>query len=201
LFHKEEKPMSQTIQKYRKMTAIIVALLLAVLLVTSFASADAGSAQQCTWTHLVRPGDTLSVIARFYGVKVSDILKLNSQITNPNLIFWGTTLCVSNTVSAPQLLPGNYVIQPGDTLGYIAFRFGASLSDLIRANGLGNPNLILAGDTLTVPTQEVVPTTEVTSEPTVVLTTEATIEATVEPTQGATLEATPDVIVTPQAAG
>lgn len=37
-------------------------------------------------------GDTLSGIARRYSVSISQILALNPQITNPNLIYAGTTI-------------------------------------------------------------------------------------------------------------
>jgi LysM repeat protein len=151
------------------------ALLLVLLL--SLAAVNVTSAQECTWTHLVRPGDTLTSIARNYGVSVSDIVKLNSQITSPDLIKWGTTICVSNTASPPGLLPGSYTVKPGDTLISIALRFGASLVDLARANGIGNPNHILAGDTLTVPTEEPAPDAVVTPEPTPEATPETTPEA------------------------
>ena len=166
----------------RKHGFMLVALL-ALLLTTSFASIGATSAAECTWTHLVRPGDTLSSIAQYYGVTVGDILRLNSQITDRNLIKWGTTICVSDSASAPPLLPGNYVVKPGDTLAYIAWRFGATLIELARANGIGNPNLIYAGDTVTVPTPEVAA-----PEPTVEPTPEATAEV-FEVTPEATVEA------------
>jgi LysM repeat protein len=144
----------------------IAACALLLVLLLSPLAANITSAQECTWTHLVRPGDTLTNIAHNYGVTVSDILKLNTQITSPDLIKWGTTICVSTTASPPGLLPGSYTIKPGDTLVSIALRFGASLLDLARANGIGNPDHILAGDTLTVPTEEPTPDAVVTPEAT-----------------------------------
>ena len=44
-----------------------------------------------------------------------------------------------------------YTIQQGDTLYSIARRFGISLTDLAQANNIINPNLIYAGQTLTIP--------------------------------------------------
>jgi LysM repeat protein len=41
--------------------------------------------------HLVRPGDSLSGIARLYNVSVWDLARING-ITNPNLIFVGQVL-------------------------------------------------------------------------------------------------------------
>lgn len=43
-----------------------------------------------------------------------------------------------------------YVVRPGDTLDGIASRFGTTATALARANGVRNPNLIIAGQRLTV---------------------------------------------------
>ena len=43
-----------------------------------------------------------------------------------------------------------HVVKKGETLSDIAARYGTSTSALARANGLSNPNLIVAGTTLTV---------------------------------------------------
>jgi murein DD-endopeptidase MepM/ murein hydrolase activator NlpD len=44
-----------------------------------------------------------------------------------------------------------YIVQPGDTLGLIAFRFGVTVDDLINTNNITNPNAITAGTQLTIP--------------------------------------------------
>lgn len=44
-----------------------------------------------------------------------------------------------------------YIVQGGDTLSAIAFRFGVNPFELARANRLMNPNLIFVGQCLTIP--------------------------------------------------
>jgi LysM repeat protein len=44
-----------------------------------------------------------------------------------------------------------YTIVYGDTLSGIAARFGVSIDALVAANGIANPNLIYAGDTIVIP--------------------------------------------------
>jgi len=44
-----------------------------------------------------------------------------------------------------------YSIRPGDNLTRISERFNVSIEDLVRANGITDPDRIFAGDTLTIP--------------------------------------------------
>ncbi len=44
-----------------------------------------------------------------------------------------------------------YTVRPGDTLWSIATRHGVTVAEIVDANGIANPNLILAGDDLTIP--------------------------------------------------
>ncbi len=44
-----------------------------------------------------------------------------------------------------------YVVQPGDTLGRIATRYGTSVSALVAANGIVNPNRIEVGQVIIIP--------------------------------------------------
>jgi len=64
---------------------------------------------------------------------------------------------VSPTPDPPRVLPTprteveQYVVQPGDTLGKIAQRYGVSLQNLIAANPTTNPDLLYTGINLTIP--------------------------------------------------
>lgn len=44
-----------------------------------------------------------------------------------------------------------YVVKPGDSLSAIAFRFGISLEELMAANGITDPDVLFAGQKLTIP--------------------------------------------------
>jgi LysM repeat protein len=48
----------------------------------------------CRYYHPVYWGQTLSGIAWYYGTTVQSIMYANPSITNPNLIYAGTTLCI-----------------------------------------------------------------------------------------------------------
>ena len=47
-----------------------------------------------------------------------------------------------------------YVVRSGDTLSAIARRYGTTVQDLAQANGISNPDVIYAGQTLKVPNQQ-----------------------------------------------
>ncbi len=104
--------------------------------------------------HVVRPGETLGGIARRHGVTVAQLMAANG-ITDPNRVWAGSRLHLSGPAPAPiQLVSstsGSHTIAAGETLGAIARRYGTTVAALARANGITDPNRIVAGRTLTVP--------------------------------------------------
>lgn len=95
--------------------------------------------------YTVRSGDTLSRIASKHGVSVADLASANS-LSNPDLIFPGQVLAIPGAESDVM-----HVVTSGDTLVRIANRYGASVSGIVAANKIQNPNLILIGQELIVP--------------------------------------------------
>ena len=98
-------------------------------------------------TYTVQPGDTLSGIAAQYGTSWQTIQQLNG-IADPNLIYPGQVLKVPGGAPAPSVT--TYTIQPGDTLSGIAAQYGTSVSNLVALNGISNPDVIYAGQTIRV---------------------------------------------------
>lgn len=103
-------------------------------------------------TYTVQRGNTLSQIARAYGVTVSHIVEING-IQNPNLIYPGEKLRITestNTTLNPVLQNNYYTVQRGDTLSGIARRYGVTVQYLVNLNGIRNPNLIYPGQLIKV---------------------------------------------------
>lgn len=107
--------------------------------------------------HVVGPGETLYGIAAYYGVTPSAVAAANG-ISNYDLIYAGQYLTIpggykpSPHASAPGgSWQGSYIVKPGDSLYAIAWSTGSTVSALMAANGLMNPDVIYAGQALVIP--------------------------------------------------
>jgi peptidoglycan endopeptidase LytF len=127
------------------------------------AAADGGETQ----TYVVGKGDSLSVIAKRYGVSQADIMLLNN-ISNPNVIRLGQKLKLPasanpstvsqvpapspSTASAPVAASadGAYVVKPGDSLSVIAYRYRTNVKALKQVNNLSS-DTIYVGQKLVLP--------------------------------------------------
>lgn len=117
----------------RHVRATLVGLIL-VLFVASF-----------SMDYTVKSGDTLARIAKEHNVSLAELIDING-ITNPNLIYPGQVLKI----------PGKdteivHIVARGDTVGKIAKQHGSTISAIVQANNVTNPNLIRQGQRLVVP--------------------------------------------------
>lgn len=133
-----------------------------------------------TTAYVIRKGDTLSAIAKHYGIKVGDIMALNG-IDNPNKLQIGQKIDlpgIHDVSSQPPVKAGKksseaatakesaavpagdgktYTIQKGDSLSTIAKKLGVSVKALREANNLSS-DFIVAGKTLVIPGDAAAPT-------------------------------------------
>lgn len=98
-------------------------------------------------SYQIKPGDTLSALAKQYRTTVSDFQRQNPTITNPNMIRAGETIKVPSGPT-PTSKNGGYTIRSGDTLSAIAKNLGTTVNDLVRKNGIVDPNKIFTGTKL-----------------------------------------------------
>ena len=117
-------------------------------------------AAQSPVVHVVSRGENLTRIAARYGVTVDDIVAANA-IANPSRIFGAQRLLIpGQAASAPVAAPAAaapapssevHVVSRGENLTRIAVRYGVTVDDIVAANGIANPSLIVAGQRLVVP--------------------------------------------------
>jgi lipoprotein-anchoring transpeptidase ErfK/SrfK len=102
--------------------------------------------------HVVQRGETLSQIARRYGVSMTSLAQANG-ISNPNFIYSGQRLTIPGASGGASsggsaASSGVHVVRPGENLSSIAARYGSTVSALASANGIANPNHIYVGQRL-----------------------------------------------------
>jgi len=145
----------------RKILAVLTILLVFQLVVASVSYAappPAGS-----FYHQVRRGETLFSIGRLYNVSPYAIASTNG-LWNPNVIYAGQCLWIPPGPPYPGCAPApcpsypcpgrwscTYVVQRGDNLYRIALRYGVSMWDVARYNGILNLGYIWVGQRLYVP--------------------------------------------------
>jgi LysM repeat protein len=119
--------------------------------------------------HVVQPGDTLSEIAKRYGVELDQLMALNGLI-NPDTLIVGQELTLpavqepppsraaeidveSASTRAPISVRESvtYTVAPGDSLSQVAKDFGVTLDALMAANQIRNVDRVIVGQVLTVP--------------------------------------------------
>ncbi|MGB3639891.1 MAG: peptidoglycan DD-metalloendopeptidase family protein [Rivularia sp. (in: cyanobacteria)] len=61
---------------------------------------------------------------------------------------------VTAQVAVPTTIAAAHLVKPGDTLAEIAGNYGTSVSEMVSANGLSNPNELKVNQQLIVPTSE-----------------------------------------------
>ncbi len=131
-----------------------IIVLLIALLATSAVQAQEN-------THVVRRGESLFRIAQYYGTDVTTLAQLNG-ITNTWQIYAGQVLTLPGAPAAAVVAPvevavsapveaepaQTHTISRGESLAFIAQRYGLTIDALAQLNDITNPNLIYAGQRL-----------------------------------------------------
>jgi len=152
-------------------------------LLAALRTSDRYDAQRADQEHKVRRGDTLSQIAAEYRVSLAalmrvngftgrDILRVGQMITLPTDATGGrsatatatATAVVARAEPAPRKAPTPivtsddgarvYVVRSGDSIERIAKKTGVDASALLATNSIRDKNLIFAGQTLTLPSED-----------------------------------------------
>lgn len=94
--------------------------------------------------YVVREGDSLSQIAKMFGVSSNTIIWAN-DIKRGSLIREGQTLVILPITGI------QHTVEKGDTLKGIAKKYKGDVGDIIQYNGLSEDAPLAVGDTVTIP--------------------------------------------------
>ena len=111
----------------------------------AFAGIDNDNSGQI-YTYIVRDGDTLSAIAKMFGVSVNTIMWANDLRNG--------TISIGQTLVILPISGVKHTVVKGDTLQSIAKKYKADLGDILAYNGLASDTKLSEGDTIIVPDGE-----------------------------------------------
>ena len=101
--------------------------------------------------HIVKIGDTISSISKFYSINKDLIIKLNN-LKNENYIYVGQNLIISepteNSKQQSDLINNYHIVQIGENLTEISNKYKLNLGYLVEINNLKNPDSIKVGEKL-----------------------------------------------------
>jgi len=97
--------------------------------------------------YVVRDGDTISDIAKVFGVSANTIRWAN-ELKSGSIISPGQILVILPVTGI------QYTVKKGDTIGGIAKKFGGDSAEIISFNGLSLTSALEAGSTLVIPNGE-----------------------------------------------
>ena len=101
--------------------------------------------------HIVKSGETVSSISKFYSINKDLIIKLNN-LKDENYIFVGQNLIISesneNLTKQSDLINYYHIVQTGENLTEISNKYDLKVIDLIEINNLNNPDSIKVGQKL-----------------------------------------------------
>ena len=109
--------------------------------------------------HIVKSGDTLSSISKFYSINKDLIIKLNN-LKDENHVFVGQNLIISesteNLIKQSDLINYYHIVQTGENLTEISNKYNLKVIDLIEINNLNNPDSVKVGQKLIIRKKNIV---------------------------------------------
>lgn len=130
---------------HRRRTSILIKLSLFALFFAVFLVPFELRAKGAGDEYRVRSGDTLTRIARRYGVRVENLAAAN-RISQDSTLRLGQVLLIPES--------GVIYVQPGDTIGGLARTYHTTIDELLEVNNLKRTSIIRIGQELILPGHE-----------------------------------------------
>ncbi|MGQ9626542.1 MAG: LysM peptidoglycan-binding domain-containing protein [Anaerolineae bacterium] len=117
--------------------------------------------------HIVEPGENPASIAAKYGTTAEALMEAN-DITDPRSLRVGQELVIPNASSGPTRVVemAIHIVEPGDTLLSIAYRYDSTVEGIMAANDIDDPRFLRVGQKLVIPLGTPTPVPTPTPQPT-----------------------------------
>ncbi|MBM7614250.1 LysM peptidoglycan-binding domain-containing protein [Alkaliphilus hydrothermalis] len=106
--------------------------------------------------HTVKSGDTLWKISQQYNTNLNEIYRLNPQYQTTPALMVGSIITIPSTGQTNQPTYTNYTVTKNDTPWIISNRFGVSLNELLRINGMTASSHIYPGQVILIPSKSTI---------------------------------------------
>jgi LysM repeat protein len=144
---KRRRPVSERVHRLISYAWILASLTVPAMFLAAVVGSEVSPAVTTASSHVVSAGESLSAIARRYGVTVEAIVEANG-LNDPDMIYAGQVL----TIPGRDTNGGQtYTVQRGDTMSSIARRYSVPVQDIMTANGLASADSIATGQQLVIP--------------------------------------------------
>ncbi len=121
------------------------ALVAEIILSESIADSDTTSTQISSY--VVRDGDTISSIAKMFGVSVNTVMWANDLNRK-------STLRPEQTLIILPITGVNHTIGKGDTIKGISLKYKANIDEILQYNGISLSSTLVTGQTIIIPDAE-----------------------------------------------
>ena len=118
-------------------------------LISDSVSNESPSSKSLEKLHTVKRGETISSIAKSFGVSVTTVLAMN-KLSAKAIIFPGQRLNVGSVITKKPtpVIPSEHTVLAGETLATVAKLYGLKLTVLLQANTLTESSLVFTGQKL-----------------------------------------------------
>lgn len=108
--------------------------------------------ETATLQHTIKRGETLSTIAKKYGLSVKSLVQTNN-LSNPNFVYEGQvlTLITNEEAAKNYTAPVIHRLQRGETIWELAKRYQTAVDEILAANNISDAKKLEPGLELTIP--------------------------------------------------
>lgn len=86
--------------------------------------------------YMVEPSETIYGISTSYGISISELMDLNPELENGLKVGQIISIPYRETAKKASTKKSTHVVQPGETLYSVSKKYGVSIGDLLKWNGM-----------------------------------------------------------------